>query len=125
MKSIEELRNAPHLCITGTMSEEHAVYAGWVEWPDFTGTVVFGYKEGKDGMMEHVSVSHRNPHKLPTWEQMARLKSLFFNPEEMVVQVHPAESRYFHGFNGLPNVLHLWRPADGDFSILNQPERWD
>ena len=127
MRTIEELKKTPHLCVVGRITrvgmDKFHVYEGWVEWPDFKGTVIFGYDEA--GLMEHVSVSHRNRNKLPTWHDMTRLKDMFFYPEEMVVQIHPAESRYVHGVNGLKNVLHLWRPKNGDFEILNHPERWD
>ena len=126
MRSLEELKKMPHLSITCRARryglDQFHVYDGFVSWHDFEGTVVFGYDEGE--CMEHVSVSSRKRKQLPTWEQMQRLKDLFFYPEEMVLQIHPPESKYVHGVNGLNNVLHLWRPMDGDFSILNSPERW-
>lgn len=130
MKSLDELKNTPHLCIKGKYIyngvEDNDMYHGWVEWPDFKGTVIFGFNEG--GKMEHVSVSSYNRRKLPTWETMCRLKEMFFNPEEMVVQIHPAEKNYLHGVgfpgNRLENVLHLWRPIDGNYEILNRPEEW-
>ena len=75
--------------------------------------------------MEHISVSHHKRHKLPTWDDMCKLKDMFFYPEEMVVQIHPAASRYFHGVGDRTNILHLWRPQNGDFSVLNRPEEWD
>lgn len=99
------------------------MYGGWVEWDDFRGTVMFGYNEA--GIMEHVSVSERNRRKIPAWEQMCRLKDMFFYPDEMVVQIHPAEERYLHGVGNLGNILHLWRPKDGNWEALNHPERWD
>lgn len=54
---------------------------------------------------DHVSVSL--PHRCPTWQEMNYVKSLFFRPEETVVQYHPAESNYV---NVHPYCLHLWRP---------------
>lgn len=127
VRDIEELKKTPHLCVTGRVTEcgmgKYHVYEGWVQFPDFKGSVIFGYDEG--GLMEHVSVSSYNKRKLPTWDVMARLKDMFFYPKEMVVQIHPAEDRYLHGVGNLENVLHLWRPKDGDFSILNHPEKWD
>lgn len=89
--------------------------------------MIFGYDEAH--LMEHVSVSCYNRKKLPTWDDMCKLKKMFFNDDEMVVQIHPSEENYLHGvsrpgFKTLENVLHLWRPMDGDFSILNTPERW-
>lgn len=130
MKPIEELKSTPHLCVKGRYIKDgmgsYEVYHGWVEWPDFKGTVIFGYNEG--GKMEHVSVSCYNKRKLPTWDVMCRIKDMFFRKDEMVVQIHPSEKNYLHGIgigaSRLENVLHLWRPMDGNFEILNRPEEW-
>jgi hypothetical protein len=54
---------------------------------------------------EHVSVSL--PDRCPTWEEMARVKALFWEPADCVVQFHPPESEYV---NHHPFCLHLWRP---------------
>lgn len=132
MKTLQELKQQPGLCITGRLADldpradKWEIYRGFVQWDGFEGSVLFGFNEC--GLMEHVSVSHRNRRKLPTWNDMAKLKDMFFRPDEMVVQVHPAEANYVHGVgrgaNKLENVLHLWRPMNGDFSILNRPEEW-
>lgn len=130
MKTLDELMHAPHLCVKGRLIDHGAdrfhIYTGWVEWNDFRGTVIFGYDEA--GKMEHVSISSYNRRKLPSWDVMCRLKDMFFCPDEMVVQIHPAEENYLHGVglpgNRLENVLHLWRPMDGNFEILNRPEEW-
>lgn len=57
---------------------------------------------------EHVSVSL--PDRCLTWNEMCKVKDLFWGPEDEVIQIHPAKSEYvnFHPF-----CLHLWRPADG------------
>jgi hypothetical protein len=57
------------------------------------------------GGWDHVSVSL--PDRCPYWDEMCRIKRLFFKPEEVVMQLHPAESKYknVHKF-----CLHLWRP---------------
>jgi hypothetical protein len=41
---------------------------------------------------------------------MCQIKDLFFEPEDCVVQFHPAKSQYrnFH-----PGCLHLWKPDCG------------
>lgn len=128
MKSIEELKQTPHLCVVGRLAGKYKIYHGWVNWPGFKGSVIFGYDEA--GLMEHVSVSSYKRKQLPTWDDMCKLKEMFFRPNEMVVQIHPAECRYIHGVSSpggkpLENVLHLWRPMDGNFSVLNRPEVWD
>lgn len=60
---------------------------------------------------EHVSVSLVRVNRLkrcPNWEEMCFVKELFWEPEDVVVQYHPAQSEYVkcHEF-----VLHLWRPT--------------
>lgn len=54
---------------------------------------------------DHVSVSL--PNRCPTWDEMCFVKDLFFDPEEVVIQLHPAKSKYK---NVHPFCLHLWRP---------------
>ncbi len=56
---------------------------------------------------EHVSVCPHEQDRIPTWEEMQYIKSLFWGPEETVVQYHPAKSAYV---NCHPDVLHLWKP---------------
>ncbi len=57
------------------------------------------------GGWDHVSASLFD--RCPTWEEMCRVKDLFFDPEEVVVQYHPAASTYV---NNHPHCLHLFRP---------------
>jgi hypothetical protein len=60
------------------------------------------------GGWEHVSVSLMgDKRRVPHWEEMCRVKSVFWEPEDVVIQFHPAESEYV---NAHPGVLHLWRP---------------
>lgn len=54
---------------------------------------------------EHVSVSTENG--TPSWAEMCFVKSLFWEDEECVMQLHPPKSEYV---NNHPYVLHLWRP---------------
>ena len=62
-----------------------------------------------DGLCwQHVSVSFgAHNHKIPSWEIMCRVKDLFWEPEDWVVQFHPAKSQ---SVNFHPGCLHLWRP---------------
>lgn len=41
---------------------------------------------------EHVSVS--TPSRLPTWDEMSFVKSLFWDDEDCVMQLHPPKSTY-------------------------------
>lgn len=59
------------------------------------------------GGWEHVSVT--TPGRCPTWEEMCRVKSMFWDVEDCVVQYHPPQSQYV---NNHPNCLHLWRPIN-------------
>lgn len=63
--------------------------------------VVCSYSGGWD----HASVSQRG--RIPTWEEMCFVKDSLWEPEDCVVQYHPAKSEYV---NLHPNCLHLWRP---------------
>ena len=72
---------------------------------------------------EHVSVSPKGSKReslqpCPTWEQMCDVKRFFWPDDEMVVQLHPPESVYLHGITFDTNILHLWRPVDGDWTKL-------
>jgi hypothetical protein len=65
-----------------------------------------------DGMgWQHVSVTinstERKVERCPTWEEMCYVKSLFWNDEETVMQLHPPKSEYV---NCHPYCLHLWKP---------------
>jgi len=60
-----------------------------------------------DGMgWEHVSVSR--PDRVPNWGEMCRVKSLFWDKTDCVVQYHPPEADYV---NNHSRCLHLWRPV--------------
>lgn len=66
------------------------------------------------GGWEHISVSPWSPKRksCPSWEEMCKVKDMFFEPEERVVQYHPPKSEYV---NNHPYCLHLWRYVAGDF----------
>ena len=79
-----------------------------------------------DGLgWEHVSVTlqdHRNRRhpkavkRCPTWEEMCFIKSLFFEDEEAVIQIHAPKSEWVSTH---PYCLHLWRPRHEE--ILRPP----
>lgn len=56
---------------------------------------------------QHVSVSLKN--RCPNWREMCFIKDFFWEPEDIVMQLHPKQSEYV---NLHPNCLHLWRPID-------------
>lgn len=55
---------------------------------------------------DHVSVSLAR--RCPTWDEMTWIKHLFFEPDEVVIQIHPRVVDYV---NDHPYCLHLWRPT--------------
>jgi hypothetical protein len=59
-----------------------------------------------DWKWEHVSVSL--PHRCPTWEEMCKVKALFWDDEDAVMQLHPPRSTWV---NNHSYCLHLWRPV--------------
>lgn len=65
--------------------------------------------QASDGMgWEHCSVTI-NRLRTPTWEVMCKVKELFWDNEDTVIQYHPPESKYV---NMHKYCLHLWRPTD-------------
>lgn len=75
-------------------------------------SIVFSWGGGWD----HVSVSFKS--RCPTWEEMCEVKNMFFHPEEVCVQYHPAESEYV---NNHPYCLHLWKCQDQE---MLTPPAW-
>lgn len=64
---------------------------------------------------EHVSVSL--PNRCPEWGEMCRIKRIFWDEEDAVIQIHPPKSEYVDNH---PYCLHLWRKA-GDNSFFERP----
>ena len=102
MKGLEELKKIPRLIINtiGIDGGQGEIHIGkWV------GSVIWSFGGG----WEHVSVCPYKKHIIPSWEDMCRIKDMFWGDEERVVQFHPAKSKYI---NLMPNCLHLWRPIE-------------
>lgn len=56
---------------------------------------------------EHVSVSL--PNRCPTWEEMDRVKRLFWDDSDAVMQLHPPRKDWISNHQ---YCLHMWRPLD-------------
>lgn len=56
---------------------------------------------------KHVSVSIEGDKRPPKWGIMCQVKDLFWEPNDWVVQFHPAQSDYV---NCHPGCLHLFQP---------------
>ena len=103
MKTNEELKGTTNLLI-----RQSSVDGGCGEiWQGGRayGSVIWS----NGGGWEHVSVAPYKRSHTPTWDEMCRLKDMFFHDDEVVEQFHPAKSNYV---NNVPNCLHLWRPLN-------------
>jgi hypothetical protein len=91
---------------TGAFEVKHPQTQGLLRIISNTGT-----DEDAQGW-EHVSVSLL--HRCPRWEEMHWVKRQFWLPEEVVIQLHPAEEDYIsvHQY-----TLHLWRHATQPFPL--------
>lgn len=72
--------------------------------PSITKTATISAINFKDDDFEHVMLNPK--HRLPTYEEMVSLKELFWEQDEVAMQVHPAKSQYV---NIEIFSLHLWR----------------
>lgn len=91
---------------------------------NYSGRIVDGFDDSVDGGAvqfgplcivaswgggwDHVSVSRQD--RVPTWEEMCKVKRWFFHNHEAAMQLHPPESEYV---NNHSRCLHMWRPNDG------------
>lgn len=57
---------------------------------------------------QHISVSL--PGRCPTWDEMCKVKAMFWDDEDCVMQLHPPKSQWISNH---PYCLHLWAPMDG------------
>lgn len=93
------------------------IHCGLIKLPDSgTASVVWGRNEGG---YEHVSVSPRKKYNIPTWNDMAFLKDIFFYDEEEAYQIMPKKSEYV---NISENCLHLWKPIGRELKELLENE---
>jgi hypothetical protein len=84
----------------------------FIKYKNKTLAVISGRGDGWD----HVSVSLR--HRIPTWSEMSFVKDIFFEPNELVIQIHPPKAVYI---NECKRALHLWRPWGIEIEL---PPRW-
>lgn len=80
-------------------------FSGEVHFEKWKGSVICS----NGGGWEHVSVCPYKHHITPSWEDMCKIKDMFWHDDECVVQYHPPKSDYV---NNMPNCLHLWKPID-------------
>jgi hypothetical protein len=73
---------------------------------------VHAYRPSKPQPEAFTLVGRRIAMRTPTWKEMAFVKALCWDDEDVVVQFHPRRSEYV---NNHPNVLHLWRYTKAEF----------
>lgn len=64
------------------------------------------------GGWDHVSVSHNK--RVPKWHEMCKIKDMFFDDEDTVIQYFPPKSVYV---NDHPRCLHLWRKQNTEIEL--------
>jgi hypothetical protein len=99
MRNFEEIKKNPSLrniepYPSGIHCEIHV--GGW------DGSVIATTNCG----WNHVSVAPYAKRIIPDWDAMCKIKDIFFEDEEAVIQVHPKKSEYV---NNMTNCLHLWQ----------------
>ena len=112
MKKLRNIRRAEGMTVTAATA-----YGGQgeIEINGWKGSVVWGNSEWD---WEHVSVAPYDHSITPSWDDMCRLKDIFFDHEEIAIQLHPQKSEYV---NMATNCLHLWRPTNT--ALLEELER--
>ena len=77
-------------------------FCGSISMSGWKGSIICSTGAG----WEHVSVSPYKRRIVPSWDDMCKLKDMFFHEDEAVIQIHPPKADYV---NNLENCLHLWR----------------
>jgi hypothetical protein len=97
---------------------------GFFVIPHYKISLYFFQCQVSDGLgWQHVSISLIKEHinrkkemvnRCPTWEEMCFIKSIFWDDEEPVMQLHPPKSQWV---NNHPYCLHLWKPNNIDIPL--------
>lgn len=103
MKALEEIRKDPRVLVQTKGMDGGC---GWVNVGKGLASAPFVIWSNGGGW-DHVSVSY--PKRCTTWEEMCKIKEVFFLPDECCVEFHPAAEDYvnFHQY-----CLHIWRPQN-------------
>ncbi|MGL5433773.1 MAG: DUF7694 domain-containing protein [Lachnospiraceae bacterium] len=109
MKTVEELKNTSNLLICQIGSDGGHGYVHYGSLKNCT--VIWSYGGG----WEHVSIAPTG--RTPTWDEMCKVKNMFWHEDETVIQYHPASSDYV---NLSKTCLHLWKPIDQKLLIPPQ-----
>lgn len=113
MRDIQEIRNTPGVVIKkegqdgfgGSVFETYYKNGKIKVNNSIDKTLHFIFSNGCG--FEHLSVS--TPIKTPTWEQMCKMKEIFWEDDEVCMQLHPKKEEYVNNHN---NCLHIWKPIE-------------
>lgn len=72
---------------------------------DFNSVLHFIFSTGCG--FEHLSVS--TPVRCPTWDEMCKMKDIFWRDDEVCIQLHPKKEDYV---DNMKYCLHIWKPID-------------
>lgn len=111
MITAEEIKALPRVCVKAATPDG---VAGFIQMPNEKRSMAFIASWG--GGWDHVSVSYAR--RCPTWDEMQKVKEMFFRDDELVVQYHPTRSQYV---NNHPYCLHLWKPR---LETVPTPPTW-
>lgn len=111
MKSIEEIKKTRNLFIKA--ENELPGLAGYYYDSDSNKNLNFIFS--KQMGWEHLSVSM--PSRTPTWDQMCKMKDIFWSDDETCVEYHPAKDQYV---NMHKHCLHIWKPV-WDEQFMQEP----
>lgn len=72
-----------------------------------TAFVIISDGEGWEHVSVHIVADKEQ--RTPTWAEMCKIKDMFWDDEDCVIQYHPPKSDYV---NNHKHTLHLWRPTN-------------
>lgn len=113
MKDIEEIKKTSGISIDGEGEDGMMGRVFPIEYKN--GKVKIVNKEDKvltfvfsfGGGWEHLSVS--TPARTPSWDEMQKMKEIFWKDDEVCMQLHPRKEDYV---NNHPHCLHIWKPIN-------------
>lgn len=99
MKTVESIGSSPRIKI-GNITKDGV--SGEISLPLWRGSFVASTGAG----WEHVSVAPYTSSITPSWDDMCKVKDIFFEEDEAAIQIHPKKEDYI---DNVKNCLHLWR----------------
>jgi hypothetical protein len=113
MKDIEEIKKTPGLFIKKEMKNGFGGILFPIEYKNGKIKVKNEYGKGLHFIFswscgyEHLSVS--TPVRTPSWDEMCKMKEIFWKDDEVCMQLHPKKEDYV---NNMKYCLHIWRPIN-------------